>query len=686
MLARLRGATGAPAKPAEAEKKAEAATAVAPPPKPAAPPAPAATAAPAPPRPAAAPAAPRPAAPAAPAAARPAPAPAAPAAAPKPAAPAAKPAAKPPAACPVCKTGWNPGDSAEVFCMTCGYVWTPGAAVPGGAGGGAAPIKGRYHLAAMLKEFGGVSRFKATDSGGETKKEVVILKAAVGGGAADPGAGFDVTTASAWPSIAWEKALLEKAKCPALPEILEHFTEDGFEYLVEEVPVGQSLWNAWDDLDSTWEQRFGWLKNVAEGLDALHKAGAIIEGTRPDIITCQIGGQATLSDLSDLLPLPLPANPPIRGTRYTAPELESAKPTTDARADMYSFGAMLYALHLGRELTDNDFEKNGLPKHFIARFPDCHPLYGRLVLKTFLRDPAIRFPTDEAGKKDATGFTELINVLDCGRRNYGQVKMEIACWTTTGIVRTNNEDAFSLIHAAESRLDDFSEYAVVFLADGMGGYEAGELAAALCLDSCRKTVQSHPMFAATSGGAHPKQDALDVEAMKKFLYETIKTANTDVHTAPQKGIGRRGMGCTVEVVYIDGYNMVVGHVGDSRTYHLSQGKLTQVTRDQTLVNRLVELGQISEEEAENHPRKNELQQAIGGRRDVEPAVYSVKLKPGDWILVTTDGLTGHIKNDEIKEMFQSEAISADMAARRLVNFANLRGATDNSTVVVIRCP
>ena len=98
----------------------------------------------------------------------------------------------------------------------------------------------------------------------------------------------------------------------------------------------------------------------------------------------------------------------------------------------------------------------------------------------------------------------------------------------------------------------------------------------------------------------------------------------------------------------------------------------------------MELGQISEAEADNHPRKNELQQAIGGRRDVEPSVYSSTLKPGDWLLVCSDGLTGHIKNDEIQEMFQLEANSSELAARRLVNFSNLRGATDNSTVVVVR--
>ncbi len=490
-----------------------------------------------------------------------------------------------------------------------------------------------------------------------------------------------------WPSIAWEKSLLEKANCPSLPKVLDHFTENGTEYLIEESPVGQSLWNAWDEQEMHWGDKFRWLKEAAEGLQALAKNGAIIEGIRPDIITVPPVGRAVISELTDILPVPLPPNPPVRGTRYTAPELEMARENTDARSNLYSFGAMLYALHLGRELSEQDFEKNGLPKHFIARFPDVHPMYGRLVLKTFLRDAAIRFPTDEAGKKDPTGMQELVSTLEVCERSFGHIHMEVASWTTTGIVRTGNEDAFSLIHAAESRLDDPSEYTMIVLADGMGGYEAGEIAAALCLNSLREKLVTFPQFQAVAGKSHPKQNELDVNAMKKLIYDTMKEANKAVFTAPQKGIGRRGMGCTAEVVYMDGYNIVVGHIGDSRTYHFTQGRLNQITRDQTLVNRLVELGQITQEEAENHPRKNELQQAVGGRADVEPAVYSAKLRPGDWVLVCSDGLINHIKNQEIQEMFQLEArdLGAEIAARRLVNFANLRGATDNTTVVVIRC-
>jgi protein phosphatase len=430
-----------------------------------------------------------------------------------------------------------------------------------------------------------------------------------------------------------------------------------------------------------------WLKQAAEALHGLHQGSAILEGLRPDLVTIRTSDKtAVINDLTDLLPIPLPPNPPIRGTLYTAPEVAVARANSDFRADHYSFGAMLYSLVMGTELNDKDFDKgSGLVKNFIARNPDIHPMIGRIVSKTFCRDPMLRFPTDGAAKTDPTGFLELINALEAARKTVPNVRLEIAAWTTTGIVRTGNEDAFALIHAIESSKDDMTEYALLILADGMGGYEAGEVAAQLCIATIRAKLIQNPMFHALNGSPHPKPEVFNVDACKKVIYDTIKEANDTVFTAPQKGIGKRGMGCTVDTVYVDGRNVVVGHVGDSRVYQLKEGRLVQLTRDQTLVNRLVELGQISEADAENHPRKNELQQAVGGRRDVEPAVYSSTLKPGDWLLVCSDGLTNHIKNDEIMEMFQLEANSAELAGRRLVNFANLRGATDNSTVIVVRC-
>jgi len=294
-----------------------------------------------------------------------------------------------------------------------------------------------------------------------------------------------------------------------------------------------------------------------------------------------------------------------------------------------------------------DFDRPGNPKPFIPRFPDIHPAFGRLISKTFRREPESRFPTDEAGKEDATGFVELIRTLNVMGRTMDLCRLEIAAWTTIGMVRTGNEDAYALIHATEARQDDCGDAAILLLADGMGGYEAGEVAAALAIQVSRQVLTQQKPFTSVAGQSAFPTDPLsaanrpeghappptDVDVVKQQLKAAVKEANRQVFTASRApGSKRRGMGCTLEVVYVDGRNVVVCHVGDSRTYHLHEGRLVQLTRDQTLVNRLVELGTLTAEEAETHPRRNELQQAVGGQPDVEPGIYHGVLKPatGYW--------------------------------------------------------
>lgn len=644
----------------------------------------------------------------------------------------------PPQPCPICATPRAGGS----YCDGCGYYFPPDAApapvVVGApvaevvpvAAAPAVRVRERYELGERVSERAGVERFRALDHGAGPSPVPVVLVRAVPPVAVEalpvatpvnleevPPAifesptteeeitvGFDSPSASpstdpidgsqAWPGLGWERNVLKAANHPFLPTILDEFSDGGFDYLIEEVPAGRVLWDAWDDLDVTQEQRYTWLRHVAEQLHALHQAGAMPESLRPDVIVVTDDGRGRIADLSDLLPLPLPEDVPIRGSLYTAPELLAFHPHADARANLYSFGAMLYALHVGRELTEMDFDRPGQPKPFIPRFPDIHPAFGRLMMKTFTREPHARFPSDEAAKIDATGFTELIHTLEVCARTLDTARLEIASWTTTGMVRTGNEDAFALLHACESRQDDVGECALVLLADGMGGYEAGEVAAALAIQALRRNLMQQKPFAALAGASVfptevPRSEgnppiALDVEQAKKLIHAALKDANRHVFQASRSGIGRRGMGCTAEVVYVDGRNVVVGHVGDSRTYHLHDGRLIQMTRDQTLVNRLVELGTLTAEEAETHPRRNELQQAVGGQPDVEPGIYHGTLKPGDWVVVCSDGLSNHVKDRELKQMLQSEAMGAEMAARRLVNLVNIEGATDNATVVVIR--
>jgi protein phosphatase len=636
--------------------------------------------------------------------------------------------AAPPRPCPICNAQRIPGST---YCDDCGFMFPHDMPDQSDAKAKHAPgtkmrAKTRYEFAEACAERLGVSRHTGIDLGldGMGSTPIVVVRRAISevveaaplaeiigedvsaNGEEEILPEFDTVPVSAipvdekpgaddaWPGPAWEAKLLDAARHPTLPNVIDTFRENGFDYLIEELPQGQLLWDAWDDPDAPAEQRYRYLKQVAEGLQALHEYGAMLEGLRPDVIVVTPSGQVKFSDLADLLPLPAPKDAPIRARLYTAPELIAAPDQADARADLYSFGAMLYALHVGRELVEKDFERQGYPKPFIPQWPDIHPLFGRLMSKTFCREVAQRFPSDEAAKQDPTGFTELVRTLETCGRTLDHVHLEVASWTTTGMVRTGNEDAFAVIHAAESRQDDLGESCLILLCDGMGGYEAGEVAAAMAIQALRRNLLAQKPFTALVGASpfpselpshEPEAPRMvNPDECKRMLAAALKDANKQVFTASRSGKGRRGMGCTAEAVYVDGRYVVVGHVGDSRTYHLREGTLVQLTRDQTLVNRLVELGTLTPEEAENHPRRNELQQAIGGQPEVEPGLYVGKLKPGDWIVVCSDGLSNHCTSDEFTQMLRHEAGSAETAARRLVNWVNINGATDNATVVVVR--
>ena len=615
-----------------------------------------------------------------------------------------------------CQACGTPRRDGAAYCHDCGWMFPVGAATAPAAGAlrdsnmAANPnarLQDRYELGTLVCEREGVQRFRGIDH--QTGQAVIIVAArlpemivpvaeeppvaAIVDEEIMPGFDDDIPVAmpvesfaGVWPSIAWEKGIIEKANHPALPRIVDQFTDASTEYLVLEVPTGQSLWDAWDEPDANAGVRYTWLEKIAAGLQALHQAGAIFEGIRPDVVVLAEDGQPRITDLSDALPLPVPANAPIKATLYTAPELILSPTTADARSDLYSFGALLYSLeYLHHPLEEKDFERQFTPLQITERFPDVHPLFLRLINKTFCRDANTRFPTDEMTKSDPTGFTELVRTLAVAGRAFDDVRLDIAAWTTTGMVRTGNEDAFTVLHGVDSRQDELSEYAMILLCDGMGGYDAGEVAAALTINEMRKFLLAQPIFGSLSGKDGPAEP-VDPKKYQDILRDALKHANKEVYTAARTpGKGKRGMGCTAECVYVDSRNVIAGHVGDSRVYHLHRGRLVQLTRDQTLVNRLVELGQLSAAEAEDHPRKNELQQAIGGQPDVNPGVYAGKLQRGDWVLVCSDGLTNHIGNKELETMLTREAAnSAEEAARRLLNLVNLRGATDNATIVVVR--
>jgi serine/threonine protein phosphatase PrpC len=256
-------------------------------------------------------------------------------------------------------------------------------------------------------------------------------------------------------------------------------------------------------------------------------------------------------------------------------------------------------------------------------------------------------------------------------------RLVVGSATTRGKVRDRNEDSVLVQQCSWSNLDQRHDVALIVVADGMGGHQAGDRASSLVLRALGK-VLAPLVTTALHEQALPSDPS---EVLEGGLIE----ANRLVRETSQRNPAWKGMGSTAVVLLIWDAKAYIRLVGDCRVYHWRGGKLTQVTRDQTLVARMVELGQLKPEEAAKHPRRNEVAQAVGKYALIEPARYELSLSPGDWLVASSDGLQAHVNDRTLGEMIAKAGASAEDLANRLVELANQGGGSDNCTVVVVRC-
>lgn len=240
--------------------------------------------------------------------------------------------------------------------------------------------------------------------------------------------------------------------------------------------------------------------------------------------------------------------------------------------------------------------------------------------------------------------------------------MKIVAKTDTGKVRASNQDAY-----AAGELPNGVAWAVV--CDGMGGVAGGNVASTTAVKIISEQISSKYRAGMSS------------RSIKNMLFSAITAANISIYEIGCSDSELRGMGTTVVACILAGNEAYIAHAGDSRAYILHENDLTQLTRDHSMVQDLVETGKITEDEAKHHPRKNIITRAVGVDETIDIDFCVEELTEEDTLLICTDGLTNYVDIDEIRQ------ITADNGfygyAESLVKRANENGGGDNITVVAL---
>ncbi len=256
--------------------------------------------------------------------------------------------------------------------------------------------------------------------------------------------------------------------------------------------------------------------------------------------------------------------------------------------------------------------------------------------------------------------------------------------TDVGQVREHNEDAFVVVRLDDNERDlpklrkhDLTPRGLLLVVcDGMGGAAAGEIASSMAVDAIGAIMLSDQKFA-------PPSEVTDDDkaSLARKLRQAAREANQRIFKEARDNVTRAGMGTTMTAALVWKQHAIIAQVGDSRCYVWRNGKFTQVTRDQSLVNQLLESGHITAEQAKFFEHSNVILQALGVQEEVEVQLSKVELRRGDRFLLCSDGLVGVVTDEEIGEIVGS-VDDPEEATKILCEMANAAGGPDNITVIV----
>jgi len=244
--------------------------------------------------------------------------------------------------------------------------------------------------------------------------------------------------------------------------------------------------------------------------------------------------------------------------------------------------------------------------------------------------------------------------------------VDLANLTDVGCERENNEDYYCYAEPEDEEL--YSKRGrLAVIADGMGGYEGGQIASRMAVEAVREAYLKDP-----------EQDPVDA------LLEGFRNAHLAILSKARENPTLQGMGTTCVAAAILGRDLIYAHVGDSRLYLIRGSEITQITRDHSYVNKLLEAGMITPEEAKVHPQRNVLMMALGSRGKVSADCPNdpMALQAGDTLLMCTDGLSGLVSNEEMQQAVTGMPLT--QACKDLIELAKSRGGYDNITLQLLR--
>jgi len=244
-----------------------------------------------------------------------------------------------------------------------------------------------------------------------------------------------------------------------------------------------------------------------------------------------------------------------------------------------------------------------------------------------------------------------------------ELQISVKEGTDVGKVRDHNEDFVLIPVPGEAEREANGRLFIV--ADGMGGYQAGEVASEM---AARTVAQQYY--------ADPSEDP------STRLRNAVQAANAEVHRQAQGNTAHIGMGTTIVVTALVGRKAYIASVGDSRAYVIHNGKLDQITQDHSFVGEQVRAGILTKEQARSHPQRNVITRALGSQPTVTVDTFSGELAEGDSLILCTDGLSGHVPDDGIRDTVLQ--LPPDQAVQKLIQMAKDDGGTDNITVIVLR--